>query len=293
MKPSFERIEPNFGSSFSIRKISQESQAQGREWHFHPEYEIVYLSNGSGKRHIGTHISYFQRGDLIFIGPDLPHFGFTKERKKGHFKIVAQMKEDFLGEKFLLNPEMSEIRKLFERSHAGISFHGKTKKVVGQKLDKLYDTDPFGKMIGLLEVLHTLAISEEYENLNARGFTLKIMAEDEHRIQHVYEYVQANFKDDIKLEGIAKEVSMTVPAFCRYFKRLTNQTFIQFVNEFRVAVACKMLLEEDMLIANVAHESGFNNLSHFNKQFIRITGQNPLKYRQQSPRIIHLSEPEF
>ena len=131
MKASLEKIEPGFGSSFTIRKFTDVQYHSKPHWHFHPEYEIVYISNGRGKRHIGDHISYYEDGDLIFLGPDLPHFGFTEELYEKHVEIVLQMKEDFLGNDFLSRPEMLRIQQLFSRSKQGLSFFGETKKKIG------------------------------------------------------------------------------------------------------------------------------------------------------------------
>lgn len=290
MKPVIERIEPSFGSSFRIQKFMQQFQYKEPIWHFHPEFEIVYVSNGSGKRHIGNHISYYHGGDLIMLGPNLPHFGFTQDQRKGHFEIVVQMKEEFLGEQFLLRPEMQHIKQLFERSRTGVSFYGPTKVSAGKKLQRIHDSEPFDRLIGLLDLLGEMAESTYVEQLNTNGFTLNVMVEDEARMQSIYRHVQNNFMRPITLDEMGRIVNMTVPAFCRYFKNLTHITFTQFVNEFRVAQACKLLAETDMLIADVAHESGFNNLSHFNKHFLRITKQTPSHYRQQAQKVLHFSD---
>ena len=128
MKATLEKIEPGFGSSFTIRKFMDGQYHSKPHWHFHPEYEIVFISSGRGKRHIGDHISYYENGDLIFLGPDLPHFGFTEGLYEERIEVVVQMKEDFLGSDFLSRPEMQLIQKLFERTRQGISFYGETKK---------------------------------------------------------------------------------------------------------------------------------------------------------------------
>ena len=90
-----EKIEPAFGSSFTIRRFDDMEECNRPSWHFHPEYEIVYISNGKGKRQIDNHISYYDDGDLIFLGPNLPHFGFTAEREDGYLEIVVQFKSIF------------------------------------------------------------------------------------------------------------------------------------------------------------------------------------------------------
>lgn len=281
MKPLLERIDPGFGSSFTIREFTGQSPVSKPFWHFHPEYEIVYISKGGGKRHIGNHISYYEEGDLIFLGPNLPHLGFTEGHFDDQFEIVVQMREDFLGKDFLLVPEMRDIHYLFERSRKGIIFSGGIKQWAGEKLRSLIRKDPFERMVGLLTVLQALAQTEEATLLNADGFAFEVNAQHASRVQEVYEYVGQNFQQELSLETIARRVNMTEPAFCRFFKRLTGKTFTQFVNEVRIAHASRLLADEFRSISDVSYESGFNNLSHFNKQFRLVTGTSPREFRSR------------
>ena len=288
MKPALEKIEPGFGSSFSARKFGYEEKCGVIDWHFHPEYEIVFVSKGcEGKRHIGDHISYFNDGDLLFLGPNLPHFGFSNRNRAEDFEIVVQMKEDFLGQAFLKKPELSDIAQLLERAQQGISFHGSTKTAIGQRLDQMLDLNSFDRLMELLHILQALAQSDEYELLHAKGFTLEVDRQDHNRINTIYRYVEEHFQQTISLEEIAGEVNLTVPAFCRYFKKLTRMTFTQFVNEFRVTHARRLLSEAHKTVAEVCFESGFNNFSHFNKTFKAITGSSPSQYRKASSVLLH------
>jgi AraC-like DNA-binding protein len=286
MKAKIERIEPAAGSSFLVRAFADPNYCNRPRWHCHPEYEIVYISNGRGKRHIGDHISYYEDGDLIFLGPDLPHFGFTEELYEQHVEIVLQMKEDFLGESFLDKPEMLDIRQMFQRSRQGISFYGDTKREVGELLKQMPERAPFERLLMLLSVLQKMALSNEYRLLGANGFGIEVNAQDQDRMRAVYFYVEENFKDAISLAEVARRVNMTIPAFCRYFKRLTNKTFIQFVNEYRVAHASRMLSDESLSISVIGFESGFNNISHFNKQFREIMKISPRDYRKKLRKIV-------
>lgn len=286
MKAALERIEPEFGSSFLLRKFESGITCNVPMWHFHPEYEIVYISGGKGKRHIGNHLSFYEDGDLIFLGPNLPHLGFTEELPEKHVEIVVQMKEEFLGSDFLQIPEMLAIKQVFERAKLGLSFKGDIKREVGKLLVDMADMPAFERLLHLLKILQRLAKSEEYEILSSDSFPVEVNAQDQDRMKKIYEYVQGNFQGNIQLEAIAKETNMTIPAFCRYFKKLTQKTFIQFANEYRVAHACRLLSEDHLSIANVSYESGFNNLSHFNKQFRAVTGLSPRDYRKNHKKLI-------
>lgn len=285
--PALEKIEPAFGQSFSLKKFESSNPNQLPFWHFHPELEIVYVKHGSGKRHIGNHISYYNGGDLIFIGPNLPHYGFTDRLSDTNAEIVVQMKADFLGIDFLKLPEMSIIEQLFERSRSGLSFFGNTKDEVGGRLESLFYMDPFERLTEFVKILHILAMSKEYTILNASGVALVVHNQDTNRIDAIYKYVRMHFKETILLEDIADQVNMTVPSFCRYFKKVTQKTFTEFVNEFRIVHACKLLTEEQLSISEICFESGFNNFSHFNRLFKNKTGKSPNAFRKDVEKVVY------
>ncbi|MEM9820284.1 MAG: AraC family transcriptional regulator, partial [Bacteroidota bacterium] len=249
--------------------------------------EIVYISKGSkGRRHIGEHISFFTDGDLIFLGPDLPHYGFSNPKDNDHTEIVVQLKEDFLGSCFFDAPELIGVRQLFERAQSGLSFFGEIKEEVGQDLMAMTKMNNFDRLLRLLRVLRKLSQSEEYRLLNARGFALEVDGKDHQRVKSIYEFVEAHYLEVIKLEEVAALVQMTVPSFCRFFKKLTTKTFTHFVNEFRVTHACRLLADSHLSIAEVCFDSGFNNLSHFNKHFKLVTGQSPGQYRKSMKMLL-------
>lgn len=286
MKARLEKIEPGFGSSFLLREFKRKDYFNTSFWHFHPEYEIVYISTGKGKRHIGNHISFYEDGDLIFLGPNLPHFGFTEQLSGEYHEIVLQMKPDFLGYDFFQKPELYQISKLFERAKQGISFSNRVKEEAGKFLMAMIDLQGFERLLKLLELLHFLSVTQDFEPLNAKDFAFEVNSNDLYRIEKVYEFVEANFQEQITLDEMARKVNMTPPAFSRYFKKLTGKTFIHFVNEYRIAHASKHLVEEDKSIAQISMDSGFNNLSHFNKQFKLITGVTPRTYRNNLRRLV-------
>ena len=285
MKPILESIHPNFGSSFAVRRFAKQTEKKPL-WHFHEEYELVYIANGSGKRHVGQHISYYRNGDLLLIGPNVPHLTFANQAGQEQRQIVVQLKADFMGSDFLNTPEMAAIRQLFEKSKRGVSFSPRVKKDIGERLEYLLQLSQFPKLLSLLDILQSLAQTDEYQILNAEGMAVEANVQERERMVVIHEYIQENYQEIISLTNIAEEVHMTVPAFCRYFKKITNTTFTKFVNEFRVAQACKLLIEQDTPIAEVAFEVGFNNLSHFNKIFKEITRKSPTEYREEAGRLL-------
>ena len=285
-KPAFEKIIPSFGSSLLVKKHTDDRKMKKAFWHFHPEIELVYVNKGQGKRHIGHHLSYFNNSQLILLGSNLPHHGFVDRLTSNGSETLVQFKPDFLGDTFFEIPEMQNIVQLFERGKKGILFKPEIKKVVGPKMENLINYEGFERIIKLLEILNDLALSEDYTLLNADGYAFETKPQDSTKIDIIYKHINNNFKNHISLEEIADKVSMTVPAFCRFFKKATGKTFTKMVNEYRVVHATKLLSESTMTITDVCFECGFNNFSHFNKLFNEFTGKSASAYRNKMKQIV-------
>ncbi|RKS99615.1 AraC family transcriptional regulator [Flavobacterium sp. 123] len=281
IQPTLEIIAPSFGSSFSFSKYVENANSKAHLWHYHPEIELVYINGGSGKRQVGSHVSYYNDGDLILIGSNLPHCGFTNEQTGNKNETVIQMKPDFLGNDFFEISEMKNIRNLFDQAKAGIAFGGTTKKTIGLKIEAMEGQSQFGKLLSMLSILNELELSEEFKVLNAEGFSMELQMQDNDRINTVFNYVKDHFQEVITLEEVAVLVSMTVPSFCRYFKKITHKTFTKFVNDYRLVHASKLLAEKPISITEICYESGFNNFSYFNKSFKEFTGKSASQYRQE------------
>lgn len=285
-KPAFRKINPSFGSSLNVREHNEKIEVNLPFWHFHPELELVYVNKAKGKRHIGSHLSYFNNSQLILIGANLPHSGFTDRFSTNGTEIIVQFKEDFLGDSFLEIPEMQPVKALFARAKKGIIYNVEAKKVIGPKIEDLVNYEGIDRIIKFLDVLKDLATTNNYSLLNVDGFAFEVEPQDNKKIDIVFGHVSKNFKQSIPLNEIAEKVSMTVPAFCRYFKKVTGKTFTQFVNEFRIVHATKLLAENPTSITDICFESGFNNFSHFNKLFKKFTGKSPLKYRNEMKQLV-------
>lgn len=279
--PALEIIEPSFGSSFTLTQYVDNENSTAHFWHYHPEIELVYVNGGSGKRQIGSHISYYTSGSLILIGSNLPHCGFTDEKTGNSKETVIQMKPDFLGSNFLGVSEMKNINHLFNRAKTGLVFIGETKKRLGSKIELMADQMPFERLLTLLSILNELEEATEFKVLNAEGFSMNLQMQDNDKINTIFNYVKDNFQEQITLEQVADLVSMTVPSLCRYFKKITKKTFTKFVNEYRLVHASKLLAEKHISITEVCFESGFNNFSYFNKTFQEFTGKSASQYRKE------------
>lgn len=284
-KPTLEKINPGPDNSVFVRQTS-EQRSSPPFWHFHPELELIYVDKGEGRRHIGNHLSYFHNSQLLLIGAKLPHSGFSDKFTRTGSETYIQFKQDFLGESFFQTPEMNSIEGLFERAKKGVLFQPEVKEKVGPKIIDLVNHQGFHRVMGLLDILHDLALSRDYTLLNVDGFAFETTIQDSDRIEKVYKHININFGRSISLEEISDLSSMTVPAFCRYFKKSTGRTFTRFVNEFRIIQARRLLSETNSSISDISMECGFNNFSHFNKLFKEYADKSASEYRKDLNRFV-------
>lgn len=277
MKTEYENITPDRGSSFKV--LHWRSHEDRFFWHQHPEYEIVYIHKGSGKRHIGQHLSHFEEGELMFIGPNVPHLNFGYGANYEHEEIVVQLRDTFLGESFLQSPELQDINRLFELSKKGLNFYGETRQEVANLMLTLPKLNHFERLIQLLIILQKLATSKEYNLLKINGISYEHSHREEARIRQIYGFVEQHYQREIDVQTVANLANLTVPSFCRYFKKITQMTFTDFVNEYRIKQASKLLVQNQS-VTDVCYSSGFNNLSHFTKTFKAVTGKTPREYKK-------------
>jgi len=283
MNAKLETIRSDSHSSFRILLTPKLNEIF--YWHFHPEYEIVYVETETGFRHIGDHISKYEASDLALIGPNIPHLNFDYGVKATVDTVVVQMKENFLGQDFFSIPEMEAISTLFEKARTGIAFYGETKKLAGEKLKQLIALPHFEQLIILLQVFNLLANSSETEMLKARpNASVRVLKEQE-RLQKVHYFIEANYQNDIDVNAVARLCNLTTAAFCRYFKKATHYTFTDFLNQFRINQSKKCLLQNKN-VTEACYDSGFANISYFTKTFKKITGENPSTFKKKHLHIM-------
>ena len=271
----------NKSFSYNIYDNSNHNPAEKHQkWHYHPEIELVYVNNGSGKRQVGLNLSNYNDGLLILVGSNLPHTGFTDYFDDERKEVVIQFKEKFLGDSLKEVFEFKNIFNLLKTSKKGIVFEGDIKKKIGLAMLGLQYETSFQKVITLITILNDLSRSKNYEILNISNYNINGINENE-RIRKTFNFIKDNYKKEVSLEKVAKEVHMTVPSFCRYFKSQTNKTFIQFLIEYRINNALKLLTQSDKDIKNISYECGFNNYSHFNRSFKKINLISPSDYRKK------------
>lgn len=282
-KAAFEPINPDTNYSFAVRKFHQKEFTS--PYHFHPEYELTLILEGEGNRYVGSDMSVYTPGDLVLLGKNLPHCwktGSLVNNESNASSIVIQFTEDFLGSSFLSRPELSTILHLLKKSAHGIQFLSETaSKIKLRMVALLQEQDAFKKVILLLEILYELSVTEEFQLLHQKGIFPEESTIKQERIYKVLGYIVDNFKREVVLETASKIANMSPNAFCKYYKKITGQTFMQTVTDYRINYAMQQLIYSDKSISAISFESGFGDVSQFYKLFKRKFKLSPLNYRKQ------------
>lgn len=258
--------------------------------HFHPVFELTLITASHGKRLIGDHVGDFDVGDLVLMGPDVPHIYRCAPAYYAHDPaararaLIIQFAPDFLGPHFFALPELQAVRELLARASRGLRFWGQTQQRISRALHRIRSTHGgLARLTQLMQLLELLAASTEYELLASQALVGHNSC-DTDRLHRVYERALSGFQGPIDLAEVAALVHLSPSAFCRYFKKRTRKTFVGFLSEIRLGHARKLLLANDRSITDICYASGFQNLSNFNRQFKAQFGLSPSQFRQQTVR---------
>jgi len=278
MKIQLENISPDSKSPF--RLLHDPKLNHLFYWHFHPEFELVYIEGASATRHVGNHISQFNNSDLVLIGSNIPHLNFdhgvTTTYRKEVLHIKPSFKEDFIGE----FPELQSLERLLELSKYGLAFKGNTKIEIGNLLKELHLLSPFDTFMQSIQILKKLAQSKEFELLHKQPYINRFSEKEQNRIREIYALVDEQYQNKITIDQVAALCNLTKPAFCRYFKKATGSTFINFLNQYRISQAKRLLLS-GRNISETCYTCGFESLSYFNRTFKKITEENPSEFKKR------------
>ena len=250
--------------------------------HSHRNFELNYIISGWGNRIVGDNMESFSRGDLVLMGPNLPHCWEITGVSQGVSPecITIHFHEDFFGQKILSSPELNPVIDLFRASSKGVQFYGEEILDVGYILHKMLKANNFRKLIYLMEIFEILVRTTSRRELAATGYLDEESGPEDKRLKQVYEYILINFSRKIKLEDVAEQCHLSPSAFCRFFERSTGKSLFNYLKEVRIGYACKLLQDSDLMISDICYQSGYNNLAHFNNQFKEICGVTPGQYRK-------------
>lgn len=279
MKALFEKIPLQAGEAFAVREFRV--QRFTMPWHFHPECELTLIEKGRGMRYVGDSIARFNDGDLVFLGSNLPHYWWNDANdRRGAHSVVAQFNSTFERGALFDLPVANEVRRLFVAAQRGMAVKGKLRDEIAEDMFRLQSLDGWKRLCLLLEVLGKLAAQKSPHYLATASFSPELGERDGTRLTAVCKYVNESFGEKVDHERAATLAGLSPAAFSRFFHKRMGKTFEAYVAEIRIGHACRRLIEDEASVLEIAFSTGFNNLSNFNRHFLKLKGMTPSAYRR-------------
>jgi AraC-like DNA-binding protein len=283
MKPVLEHLPKENEESFVVKYFDYSSYPT--PWHYHPEYELVLVTESTGKRFIGDNITNFMPGNLAFIGPNLPHTyqndeAYLQPKSKLRAKsIVIHFSEESLGKDFLKLPESLPVKSLFNKSLKGIDIAGQTNTIIAKKLEDILTLSGLKRWFCLMDILVILAESKDLIPI-CKTSLIGNNEKESKRLSVVMNWILQEYEKEIRVAEAAAMCGMSENAFSRFFSQRTRKTFSGYITELRLHKACKLLKENELSVTSICYDCGFNNVSNFNRQFLKEYKMSPVKYRK-------------
>ncbi len=287
-RASFEKVVPSKDSSFKMFHFKTPYRIHNGRWHFHPEFEIVYLPSGKGKRFVGDSVSEYTHGDLVLLGPNIPHNCFNVGFESDYFEeYVIQFKGEDIQNACRYFKELGSVDTVLAQSGTGLCITTEEKHDIGKSIKKMMGLSPAERLLQLIRILQQFA-NIPYKSLEAKQY-VKLSAIGISRVKEVYQIIQEQYHIAITTREVANEIGMTESSFCRFFVKSTGKTFKQALTEIRIQNACNLLANSDATISAIAYDCGFNSVSLFNRLFKRMMHDTPSMYREKYVNRLRLS----
>lgn len=282
----FETIIPASGSSFAKKNFIFKHFPS--EWHYHPEFELLLITEGTGKRFVGRGVSEFLPGDVIFVGANVPHFHLSDSIYYENNDLYCssetiQFKENVFPENYRSMPEFLSVGKLMERSVRGVLWRDPEVHIkVQEKLTDFERYTGIERLVELYNLLDYLGAVDKFSYLSVIQIGSNVVKDEQNiPVYRAYQFLCNNFKNNISLDAVASYAGQSASALCRNFKRSTGKSVFECLQEIRIDFSQKLLINSDLNVNQLAYESGFNNISHFNHKFKELSGFSPLDYRSR------------
>ncbi|HPT22057.1 MAG TPA: AraC family transcriptional regulator [Bacteroidales bacterium] len=255
-------------------------------WHYHNNYEISFITEGSGKRLVADSIADFQPGDMVFIGRNLPHVWIADKEIKSPSNrtlemVFLQFTSDVLCRPLLNLPEFRYVAKALALSERGIQIVGQTLNEVSEIMLQLPYLNSFDRMLHFYKMMDIIGKSDTNIGLASKKYLRARFNTGNKRIETIHNFLMNNYLENVDLKSLAGLVNMAEGSLCRFFKMEMGITIFEYLNQIKTEFACNLLMDGSLSIMEVCFDSGFNNLSHFNKQFRKATGMTPSEYRKR------------
>ena len=289
MAARYEQIVLNDKESFFIGTF--QDNLEKSSWHYHNNFEISFITEGTGRRIVADSIEEFQPGDLVFIGRNLPHVWIAEKENRVLTDrtlemVFLQFSAQILFPQLLEMPEFGNIKRAIELSERGIQIVGQTLNEVSEIMLQLPYLKGFDRMNHFLRMMDIVGKSSTNIVLASEDYIRKRFTTSNKRIAILHDYLMNHYRESVDLKILAELVNMAEGSLCRFFKMNVGSSIFEYLNRIKVDFACQLLMNPEMSILEVCLDSGFNNLSHFNKQFRKNMGISPSEYRRRFKGLI-------
>lgn len=277
------RLPKEFDKSFVV--FNERGSHFPCPWHYHPEFEFVLVNRSTGKRMVGDHIGHFEPGDLVLMGPNLPHVWVNDSQfleKKKHDAAdgtVLHFKPDFIGQSIFNIPEFSSLIEILNISSRGIHIYGEEKNRIANIMNNMIFESGLKRLASIFEIFDIICYMKDYKLLASPNFVNNNLKEAS-RHSKINDYILRNFHNQITLREVAQEAHMATTTFCNFFKEQYRMTFIEYVNQIRIGHFCKIISQQDKSILEAAYTCGFNSIANFNRQFKKVKGMSPSEFKR-------------
>jgi AraC-like DNA-binding protein len=285
MKAHFKPIS-SLESNLFKADIQQSNKEFDYPWHYHPEYELIYILKSHGVRYVGNSIENFFDDDLVLVGTNLPHCWINAvDQQHPPEAVVIYLKEEFMDNLWMQSCEFEGIKQLLQASAKGIKFNKEFALQIKDRMLELVQLKPLEKLMSLLQILQDLSGTSQVQYLCEQGFSYDLNQTNNNRINTVYKYIQEHYQEKISLAGIAAQVNMNEEYFSRFFSKTMKKTFFEFLNEYKINKACKLLIETDKQVSEVCYAAGFESIPFFYRQFKKFKNCQPKTYQLNYQKI--------
>jgi AraC-like DNA-binding protein len=283
MQTLIQKIHVEEQNSFACRKYR--TPQFETNWHKHDECELIVITEGHGTALIGDYIGDYKKGDVFFLASNLPHWFRKSDQKMIGSAVVVHFLKDFWGALFLHLPEMKKVLQLLEGDNNGLQLRQSLQKDIAVRIEQIEKASGIERIQLLLTGLHQISLSKQYRVIT-KSFDTDGDHEENSTIEKIFTFSFKHFLEPVTLTEAAAIAGMSIPTFCRFFKRNIKKSYFDFLKELRIGHACKQLRESNDSIIDICYTSGYNSWAHFSKQFKNIKQMTPKQYRKQFSKTV-------
>lgn len=275
MKAQFEHISPPDG--YSIHAFEYQDKAFDAPWHVHPEHELTYIKSSKGLRYVGNQINSFDAGDFILLKGNVPHCWINPDSHPDTaHSIVIQWKDDLFPDL----PEFQPITELLARASRGILFNNSLFAGLEQRLLTIVHSAPLNRYILLLDLLRELSQSPAYQSICELSFADELNTQTNQRIEKIISYVKSHYQEPITLLEVSALCNMREESFSRFFSQTMKKAFSTYLTEYRLTMACKLLIDSNLSVSEIAYSCGFGSMAFFHRKFKQYRQSSPSQYKK-------------